>query len=164
MQVSSSQQRYLCYRSSISSPNACQNNGGLDVGGEDDEHHFLRDIILHPAQAPGLLPCRAVEAHRGALLSGRDEGVSSPEAVLQVLQRAAHRRVGRHPRLRQPRQEGAHPNRARPDLLARLLVLANRVDGLLDPERELDDLLQAAQWISHPYCRKKNDKSAVSTN
>lgn len=136
-----------------SSPNAIrQDDGGMDVGGEDDEHDFLGDVILHPAQAPGLLPSRAVEAHCAALLAGRDEGVSVAEGVLQVAQRVAHRRVAGDPRLRQPREERAYPDRARPDLLALLPVVANRIDGLLDPERKLDDLLQAAQRIRHTSC------------
>lgn len=121
----------------------------MDICGEDDEHHFLRNVILHSTQAPGLLRSSAVEAHGAALLAVRDELMSVPERVLQVAQSVAHRRVAGYPCLRQPRQERAHPDRARPDLLALLLVVANRVDGLLDPERKLDDLLQAAQRIGH---------------
>ena len=106
-------------RRMTTSLNSQQYDGGVGIDGEGRQHHFVQDVILYPAQLLRQVPGRDEAADGGPLLAGRDELEGTLQGLLQVLQRAGHRRaVGHRPRLLQLRQDGAEPKHAPRDLAA----------------------------------------------
>ena len=62
-----------------------QDDGCLGIDSEGSEHHFVQDVLFHPAQLPGQVPCRDKAAEGAPLPAGHDELEASTEALLQVL-------------------------------------------------------------------------------
>jgi len=129
-----------------------QDDGGVGVEGEGRQHHLVRDVVVDPTQLLGQVPRRDEAAEDAPILAGRDELQGAFHGRLQVLQRAAHRRVAvRHAcLLLQPRQDSAEPEHALPDLPAHLLVLVSLVRCLLDLEPDFHDPVHDGHRIGHP--------------
>ena len=62
-----------------------QDDGCVGIDSEGREHHFVQDVLLHPAQLLGQVPCRDEAADGAPLLAGHDELEALTEALLQVL-------------------------------------------------------------------------------
>ena len=76
--------------------NSQQYDGGVGIDGEGRQHHFVQDVVLYPTQLLGQFPGREAAADGGPLLAGRDQLEGTLQGLLQVLQRAGHRRAVGH--------------------------------------------------------------------